>query len=920
LNPPIAHLRIFLSSPGDVAHERSIALEVIDKLPYDPGLGGKVALKSVAWDQPGAKTAMLASLTPQEAVDKGLPKPSECDIVVVILWARMGTPLPYPKYQKADGSPYLSGTEWEFEDAIQAAEKAGRPFVVVYRCTQDPTISLDDPELDKKREQRQRVQAFFDGFKDSRTGALIRGVNEYQTPDEFRELLSYHLEDLILRYLKEIPPPEDESPIPAAVEKADIWHGEPYPGLRAFRTDEAPIFYGRGRETDDLLKRVDDSRFVAVAGPSGAGKSSLVRAGLIPRLKDNAIEGSKDWHVVVFRPGEAGPNPFEALAVALLKQFPVLESQTPTVSALAQALSHSSQALADSCAVVLKDEEREWVKILFFIDQFEELLTVAGEADRARFGDMLVHAATVDRIRVIVTLRADFYQQMLEEQPLVRLLQRSLYSLSAPGEIALRDMVVGPARRARVRFEDGLPEQIVHDTGTAPGALALLAYALNELYEAARHNKDMTITHKLYADRGGVQGMIGKKAEESFQAQDEKTRAALPPILRELVTVNDQGIAARKRADLEAVTRAEGASALVNTLTQARLIVQDEKTVQLAHDALLSKWPRLQNWLNIDRGFLIWRERLQPVLAEWERDPSMLLRGLPLQEAEQWLATRGADLTDTERAYIRASITEHERQMLQQRRVKWAVRLFGLIVLVVAVALVYFLFAQDYIADERLRRKARSAGDLLAVMGLDVEFERYEVTNSRYKRCVDAGTCTPPAVADYTFSTNAYYTSGSGDQPIYGVDAVQADIFCKWIGRRLPALAEWRTAATNAHTTTWPWGNEAPTPARAKLVYESPEGDPFAGKPDEVGTHPAGASGDGIEDLIGNVFEWTASIPAEDIEQAATWAGWDDSNVPSELYIVGGSYASSPSSLQNYLFVPVPGGSRSKDWGFRCVE
>ncbi len=106
------HLRIFLSSPDDVGDERGLALKVIDQLPYDPTLRGRVTFEVVAWDKPGAGTPLLATMTPQEAIDRGLPRPSECDLMVVIFWARMGTPLP-PEYTKPDGSRYWLGTEYE---------------------------------------------------------------------------------------------------------------------------------------------------------------------------------------------------------------------------------------------------------------------------------------------------------------------------------------------------------------------------------------------------------------------------------------------------------------------------------------------------------------------------------------------------------------------------------------------------------------------------------------------------------------------------------------------------------------------------------------------------------------------------------------------------------------------------------------
>ena len=118
--PTPQHLRVFLASPGDVADERKQARKLIEQqLRRDPSFRHRAALEAVTWDDPDAPIPMLAQLTPQEAVDRFGPRPSACDIVVVILWARMGTPLPPEKYRKPDGTTYLSGTEWEYEDALK---------------------------------------------------------------------------------------------------------------------------------------------------------------------------------------------------------------------------------------------------------------------------------------------------------------------------------------------------------------------------------------------------------------------------------------------------------------------------------------------------------------------------------------------------------------------------------------------------------------------------------------------------------------------------------------------------------------------------------------------------------------------------------------------------------------------------------
>src|SRR5205823_10809486 len=113
------HIRVFLSSPGDVKEERDAADRILEELPRGHAWKDKFSIDPVRWDDAHAPAPMDAHLTPQEAVNRSLFKPSQCDVVVVILWGRMGTPLP-ESYKKPDGSLYLSGTEWEFEEAHAA--------------------------------------------------------------------------------------------------------------------------------------------------------------------------------------------------------------------------------------------------------------------------------------------------------------------------------------------------------------------------------------------------------------------------------------------------------------------------------------------------------------------------------------------------------------------------------------------------------------------------------------------------------------------------------------------------------------------------------------------------------------------------------------------------------------------------------
>jgi hypothetical protein len=196
-SPPtsLAYLNVFLASPGDVSEERGIARDTVEKLPKDALLRGRIAVDLVAWDGPGG-AAMEAGLTPQEAIKRGLRRPADCDIVIVILWSRMGTPLPADWDRKPDGSPYRSGTEWEYLDALGGFQRTGTPSILVYRRTTVPSVALSDPDIEEKTRQLRAVNAFFAEFRNP-DGSFKGGYKEYAAPAELRELIDNDLRALV---------------------------------------------------------------------------------------------------------------------------------------------------------------------------------------------------------------------------------------------------------------------------------------------------------------------------------------------------------------------------------------------------------------------------------------------------------------------------------------------------------------------------------------------------------------------------------------------------------------------------------------------------------------------------------------------------------------------------------------------------
>lgn len=610
------HLRVFLASPGDVADERSIALKALSDLQYDPLLRGRITIEAVAWDTIGGPP-MEANLTPQDAIRRGLPLPSECDIFIAVLWARIGTPV------EIEGVRYLSGTHYEYEEALEGNRMRGRPRILVYRRTQKVAFDPDDHSFNERVTQHKQVKEFFKRFLDPTTEIAKGGYNSYLKLEQFRELLERHLRFFVKEFLEEpTPTPEAKSIGENTGGEAyrthfpTDWRGSPFPGLRPMTTKDEPIFFGRGAETDALAALVRERRFTAVVGSSGCGKSSLVAAGMIPRLK--RTHGAESWLILSLTPDYLGASdPFASLAAALMSHLPDLRHKR-----LASRLREDPCFLATMLDSYLGSHYPNG-QVLLIVDQFEELFSTIEPALREPFAETLKAATNSNNLRVLINLRGDFFGKCLDVPPLADLLKDGTFLLPSPSVPALYEMFTRPAERAGLQFEEGLPQRILEDTGAESGALALMAYALDELYHACKEEGVLTLRE--YEKLGGVQGAIGKRGDGVFEALDAKSKKSLPRVFRELVEVDERGTATRRREKLETVASDAGSRHLVDALTNARLLVQSRGErnvpfVEVAHEALLQSWRRIALWIEEARDDLRLLRQVRLAAEEWDEN------------------------------------------------------------------------------------------------------------------------------------------------------------------------------------------------------------------------------------------------------------------------------------------------------------
>ncbi|MEU4443375.1 helix-turn-helix domain-containing protein [Actinosynnema sp. NPDC050801] len=487
----------------------------------------------------------------------------------------------------------------------------------------------------------------------------------------------------------------------------------PYRGLEPFQAEHAEWFFGRSRLTGLLVERVQGSpgQPVVVVGPSGSGKSSVLRAGLVATLSGNA--DTSPWRNVLLAPGRA---PLSTLSAEL----------APMCDLAADAIEADLRTRPAHIAPQIR--QRAAGDVLIVVDQFEEIFTDCDDAgERGAFLAALSTVAADPGVRVVIGLRADFYSDALGWPLLAEALQDNQITVGPMTDEELRQAITEPARVAGMELENGLAHVLLRDltpADAAPGTghtgvLPLLSHALLATWEQGGR-RNMTIAD--YAETGGIHGAIAHTAEAAYTGLTERDRALVRQLFLRLVHVGDEATPdTRRRVLLEELTGRQDdvdhgrVRAVLGRFVDQRLLTADVDHVEISHEALLSAWPRLRDWIDGDRAGHRLHRQLTEAARNWRDagfDPGALYRGVRLDAAVDWVGKQGHrdDLNRLERQFfddsVEASRAERLHERRRTRRLRWLTAALAALLVLSGAATTYSV--QQRGVAERERNSALS--------------------------------------------------------------------------------------------------------------------------------------------------------------------------------------------------------------------
>jgi ankyrin repeat protein/serine/threonine protein kinase len=600
-------IRVFVSSTGDVQKERILADRNIRSIAAEFNLAVSASesnFQRLAEENGKSKSEPenhgtwvvcphfleYQNFQLDAAYLTHIPNTAEFDLVICILWSRLGI-LPNSALKMPGGSPPSSGTEYEIGWALDHAKKnSGLPRLYVYRNGLKPTPPLEPKEeRDAFLRQWDSLQEFFASWERNSEGSLADTISNYRNLEEFEELFREHFRSFLASGIGQ------RTERKALSTKVRRWKSNPFRGLNFFDFEHAPIFHGRTKAIGEVLETLEAQAkaqrpFVLVVGASGSGKSSLVRAGVLSLLtQPGTIEGIGLWQRAITRPGAGGSgcDCFDALAAALLESpaLPALEDpESPNaIRDLATELREHSDSVAFRVRDAVDHAAREWkihqchylkererqlresgrpddadlarqqweglelpkARLALVIDQLEELFTTGFSAEvQQNYIAALASLIRSGRVFVLATLRSDFYSHYQEFPDLIEFAKTNgKFDLRPPTPYEVGNMIRLPAEAAGLKFEHDrktgqrLDEALRDAASSTPESLPLLEYVLSLLYDIEEGRSDGLLRWSDYRELGELKGALAKHAEDAFSTLQPEEQKTFPLVMGHLVTL-----------------------------------------------------------------------------------------------------------------------------------------------------------------------------------------------------------------------------------------------------------------------------------------------------------------------------------------------------------------------------------------------
>lgn len=743
----------------------------------------------------------------------------------------------------------------------------------------------------------------------------------------------------------------------------------PYKGLAYFREEDASLFYGREEAVAKLIDMARHRQWVAVVGNSGSGKSSLIKAGLVSRLRHQVQE---PWEILTLVPGE---SPLFSLTAAFMPfLYPGFDEEKRAVK-----LDEQRQLLAKQ-----PSQLRNWIttisrihsaagRFLLVVDQWEELYLGQRSGEKmeaAAFVNALLTATEAKVLSVVLAVRADFIGPVISYRPLADRLQDGLFNLGSMTPSELRAAIEKPAERAGSGFEEGLIDQLLNDAFTVDeDRLPLLEFALQQLWDDPERRAGK-MRFRAYAAMQGLKEALNAAAEAAYQALSDADQKMVPEVMRQLVQCGSAAFDASKRRALSGFD--EKSLPILHHLIEKRLLVINreyemaQEAVEPAHEALIRNWHQVRGWLLEDRLFELWREKL-----DCARASKAILTDYSLAEARQWRRHRGNELNRDEQEFINNS---YIRTVVRYAKVAVSILFplsliawfalwvqteellspkLGLYVLLAEAGITSFIEPEmvDIPPDEESEEGTLlsfSMGPKANEKDADkIEFpphrvtlrkpfrmSQYEVTFDQYQvfaylieregGCADKHKVETLRVRDENW--------GRGHRPAINVSWKDALCYADWLSKktgaetpyRLPTEAEWEFAARAGTESAYWWGDKL----EKQMAVCDGCGSDWQGKNErrqtaEVDDPAFKPNGWGLYHASGNVWEWVQDCWHENYDSApADGSAWDSRNNGncSRRVLRGGSWVDTPVGLRSAYRYKLNPDYRYYNIGFRLAQ